>query len=70
MKVIIVRGATGNTVWHRGGKPRTPVWHCVTDGFEVPVPIERTDLVPALQGIVGHSISLVGAIAQLLELDL
>lgn len=69
--VIIVRGASGVLIWDRilhGDK--TASWVCQRDGFALVAPKTATDANAFLVALNQHSVSLVGTIAQVVQLQL
>ena len=70
MRCMIVRGATGSTIWIRGGKPRAVAWICERDGFRVAAPLTPSAAEVCVVAIVAHAVQLAGAVQQIVELDL
>ena len=71
MKGIIVRGANGVIVWRRRHTSRREyAWVNTRDSFSVPMPIQESDLEARLVALVQHSQQVVGAVSQVVELDI
>jgi len=71
VKVIIVRGQQGVVAWSRVATGvGSGVWRCGRDEFNLPAPKALADVEPFLVTFSQHSVGLVGAIAQVVELDL
>ena len=71
MQLIIVRGAAGIAAWTKALlTAHTWSWVCSRDQFAVAGPTETTQAEAAAVAIVQHSATLVGAVSQVLELDL
>jgi hypothetical protein len=71
MKVIVVRGATGVCIWTRRLKGAFAWdWLCTRDQLVVPGPDDSIGAEACAISIAQHSAGLVGAIAQVVELDL
>jgi hypothetical protein len=70
MKAIVVRGANGVAVFTRVQFTLTRgVWQCSRDQFQQDVPSIPSDVVAFLQGVATHAQSHVGAISQVVELE-
>lgn len=70
MKVILVRCANGLVVWvqHRTAQ-HSKAWMCTRDNFVLAEPSEPGGLSQFLATMQQHSVSLMGAIQQLTELE-
>jgi len=67
---LVVRGANGLVVWQKVYTgPQVYTWRCDRDKFTVPQPTSDT-LESTLLAIGSHSQSLIGAINQVVELDM
>lgn len=68
--VTIVRGANGVVVW---ANKRTGVeqwaWVCLRDNFQVAIPQTQAGLEGFLLAVATHSSSLVGQVAQVVQLQ-
>lgn len=70
MLCIVVRGATGVLVWQRVPTgPRTYRWVCARDKFVVAQPLTALQAEQSLAALASHSVGLVGAISQVVQLD-
>lgn len=68
---IVVRGATGTVIWDRVATAiNVANWVCQRDGFTIPAPHNATDANSFLVTLNQHSASLVGAVQQVVELQL
>lgn len=71
MQLLIVRGASGVVTW---SKQLTGLhawdWVCTRDQFHVAGPTDSTLAEGVAVSIAQHSVGLVGAIAQLVQVDL
>lgn len=71
MNVIVVRGASGVLIWDKVWTGTTTAnWICQRDKFAIPAPKTADDANAFLVTLNQHSVSLVGNIAQVVELDL
>lgn len=69
-KVTLIRGANGVVVW---AFRRTAVdefsWICLRDNFKVVTPTTQSGLEAFLTTVSQHSTALVGAISQVIQLE-
>lgn len=71
MQLIIVRGASGIVSWSPALVSRNVRnWICNRDQFVVPGPTTPAESEQTAIGIVQHSASLVGAVSQVVQLEL
>lgn len=71
MKIIIVRGANGIVGWTPAPAGRhVSSWYCTRDAFRVDGPDSPGDVEASTIAIVQHSAQLVGAIQNIVQLDL
>lgn len=71
MTVIVIRGANGVVVWERiSGGINTHAWVCTRDQYRIAVPDQTAGLEAFLSQLAAHSQSLVGAIAQVVQLTI
>jgi len=71
MQLIVVRGATGVVAWSRSLLTlHTWNWICGRDQFAVAGPTEESQAESVAVAIVQHSATLVGAVSQVVQLDL
>lgn len=71
MDLIIVRGANGVVTWAREATGRhSRQWRCSRDSFVIASPEDPSLAEAAAVGLVQHSAGLVGAVQQVLQLDL
>lgn len=70
MPCIVVRCANGVVVWVRVPTGRhTARWQCTRDGFSVQAPSDPAGIEAVLQALAMHSVSLSGAILQVVQLQ-
>lgn len=68
---IVVRGATGTVIWDRVATGvQTANWICQRDKFAIPAPRNADDANSFLVTLNQHSASLVGAVQQVVQLQL
>jgi hypothetical protein len=71
MLLIAVRGVNGSIAWRQEMiGAHSWAWVCVRDSFTVVGPQEPQEVEPAVQAILQHSVALVGAVQQLVQVDL
>jgi hypothetical protein len=71
MQMIVVRGASGVVTWVKQlVTPHTWQWVCSRDQFAIAGPSTAAEAEAIAVGIATHSAQLVGAVAQVVELDL
>jgi hypothetical protein len=71
VQLLLVRGSTGVVTWTRVPlDPRSWNWVCSRDSFVVAGPTDPAQAEGAAVAIAQHSVGLVGAIAQVVQLDL
>jgi hypothetical protein len=71
MKIIVVRGANGVVGWTPQPLTRSKsVWTCTRDAFQVTGPDAPSEAEASAVAIVQHSAQLVGAISNIVQLDL
>jgi hypothetical protein len=71
MKTIVVRGASGLVVWVPQKTKNNPVfWVCQRDQFQVEYNPSPANAESVLVALATHSATLVGAISQVVELDI
>jgi hypothetical protein len=71
MLLLLVRGANGIAVWNKILIDRwTWQWVCTRDNFAVAGPIDTPLAEAAAVAIAQHSAALVGAISQVVQVDL
>ena len=69
VNTIVVRGSTGVCVWVEiRDADRNASWQCTRDSFTLAVPADPTTLEAFLVSMAQHSQSLVGTIAQVVQL--
>jgi hypothetical protein len=69
--VIVVRGQTGIVAWTRSFTDRHVVfWVCGRDNFAVSAPDTDASAEQTLRDIVTHSSTLVGAVQQIVQIQL
>lgn len=69
--VLVVRGASGTLIWDRVATSiDSAKWVCQRDKFAIPAPKTADDANSFLVTLNSHSVSLVGNIAQVVELSL
>lgn len=71
MQLLVVRGANGVVTWSRSMiDQHSWNWICGRDQFSVPGPIDPSGAEVVAVSIAQHSGALVGAISQVVQLDL
>ena len=69
--VTIIRGSTGTVAW---AYRRTGVdefsWICLRDNFKIVTPATQAGIEAFLVAVAQHSATLVGTIAQVVQLDI
>jgi hypothetical protein len=70
VKLIVVRGATGVCAWALTAPRRgVSVWTCTRDQTSITSPSSLAGAEAFLTQLAQHSVTLVGAISQVIELD-
>lgn len=68
---IVVRGGTGTLIWDRISTGlNTANWVCQRDGFSLQAPHSAAEANAFLVSLNQHSVSLVGNVAQVVQLEL
>lgn len=71
MQLIVVRGASGVVTWFKQLQDlHLHTWICTRDSFAVSGPQSASEAEATAVAIAGHSAGLVGAISQVVQLDL
>lgn len=69
-KITLIRGSNGVVVWNlRRTGVEQYAWICLRDNFQVPLPKTPAGLEGFLSSVAQHSSSLVGAISQVVQLE-
>lgn len=71
VKVIAVRGANGVMTFHQQATtPHAVLWHCSRDAFTVPANPTLDALDSTLANLATHAVTHVGAVSQVVELEI